>query len=182
MFIRGKNNWQISLTKYWDKTRDDAGKYYGFRLAECLWACVGVTIGIGVVTYLTFLRGIPVLVASLAASACIIFTRPRSVVAQPRHVIGGQVLSAVIGVIIYHLWGSAWYTATLSVSLSVAFMLVTDTMHPPAAATAIIAVVTEQRWMFPLLPVGVGATILVISGVFINNLAVGRRYPCRWWQ
>lgn len=177
----GNSRWPAFMAAYLRKMGGGPCKRTRFCLAECLWACAGVTIGIGIVTYLTFLKGIPVLVASLGATACLIFATPASPVAQPRHVVCGQVLSAAIGVIIYHLWGSTWYTATLSASLSVMCMMITRTLHPPAAATAIIAVVTERHWLFPLLPVAIGALILVIAGVVINNLAAERHYPLHWW-
>ena len=149
--------------------------------SECFWAFVGSFTGIAIVTYLTFLQGIPVLVASLGASACLIYGAPTAPFAQPRNAIAGHVLSAVIGVIVYQLAGSYWYTAAFSVGLAVAAMVGTRTIHPPAGATALIAVITGQGWLFPLLPVGVGICILVFVGIGINNLAAKRQYPCYWW-
>ena len=175
------NRRSMILATYLGKMCGSPGKRTRFGLGECLWAGVGVTVGIGIVTYLTFLKGIPVLVASLGATACLIFATPSSPVAQPRPVVCGQVLGAAIGVTLYHWGGSTWYTATLSASLAVMGMMLTRTLHPPAAATAIIAVVTEQQWLFPLLPVAVGAMILVVIGLLINNFAVDRRYPLYWW-
>lgn len=152
-----------------------------YSLKECCWAFVGVTTGLGVVTYLTFLKGIPVLVASLAATACLIFVAPNAPAAQPRNVLCGQVMSAGVGVIIYHLGDSSWYVAALGAGLSVVAMMATRTLHPPAAATAVIAVITQPGWLFPLLPVAVGAAILIVAGVVINNLILVRRYPYYWW-
>lgn len=149
--------------------------------SECFWAFVGSFAGIACVTYLTFLQGIPVLVASLGASACLIYGAPTAPFAQPRNAIAGHVLSALIGVMIYQLAGAYWYTAALSVGLAVAAMVGTRTIHPPAGATALIAVITGQGWLFPLLPVGVGICILVLVGIVINNLAAKRQYPCYWW-
>lgn len=150
-------------------------------LSECFWALVGSFIGIGIVTYLTFLQGVPVLVASLGASACLIYGAPAAPFSQPRNAIIGQLVSAVIGVAIYQFFGNYWYTATLSVGLAVAVMVGTRTIHPPAGATALIAVITQQDWLFPLLPVGVGISILVAVGILVNNMAANRQYPSYWW-
>ncbi|HWR08731.1 HPP family protein [Sporomusa sp.] len=149
--------------------------------SECFWAFIGSFAGIGIVTYLTFLQGIPVLVASLGASACLIYGAPTAPFAQPRNAIAGHLLSAVIGVTVYQLAGAYWYTAALSVGIAVAAMVGTRTVHPPAGATALIAVITQQGWLFPLLPVGVGICILVLIGIVVNNIAAKRQYPCYWW-
>jgi CBS domain-containing membrane protein len=148
--------------------------------SECYWAFIGSFVGIGAVTYLTFLHGVPVLVASLGASACLIYGVPNVPFAQPRNAIMGHLIAALIGVAIYQCFGTYWYTAALSVSLAVATMVGTRTVHPPAGATALIAVINRQDWLFPLMPVGIGICILVIVGIIINNLALNRKYPNYW--
>ena len=150
-------------------------------LSESFWAFVGSFVGIGIVTYLTFMKGVPVLVASLGASACLIYGVPTAPFSQPRNAILGHVLSALIGVMVYQLFGTYWYTAAISVGLAVAIMVRTMTVHPPAGATALIAVITQQDWLFPILPVGVGICILVIVGILVNNMSPNRQYPSYWW-
>ncbi|MCM0758448.1 MULTISPECIES: HPP family protein [Sporomusa] len=150
-------------------------------VSECFWALVGSFAGIGIVTYLAFIQEIPVLVASLGASACLIYGAPAAPFAQPRNAIAGHILSAIIGVTVYQVAGCYWYTAALSVGIAVAAMVGTRTVHPPAGATALIAVITRQDWLFPLMPVGVGIGILVVVGLLVNNLAAKRQYPNYWW-
>jgi CBS-domain-containing membrane protein len=150
-------------------------------LSECFWALLGSFAGIGAVTYLSLIQGIPVVVASLGASACLIYGVPSVPLAQPRNAIAGHLLSAAIGVCIYQLAGAYWYTAGLSVGLAVAVMVGTRTVHPPAGATALIAILTKQDWLFVILPVGVGICILVGVGLMVNNLAAKRQYPVYWW-
>ncbi|MGL5513966.1 MAG: HPP family protein [Sporomusa sp.] len=149
--------------------------------SECCWAFVGSFVSIGAVAYLSFNQGIPILLASLGASACLIYGIPSAPLAQPRNAIAGHMLAAVIGVLVYQLAGCHWYTAGLSVGLAVAIMVGTRIVHPPAGATALIAVMTGQDWLFPLMPVGVGICILVIIGIIVNNLAAKRQYPNYWW-
>lgn len=150
-------------------------------LSECFWALVGSVVGIGLVTYLSLIHDVPILVASLGASACLIYGVPAAPFAQPRNAIAGHLISALIGVCIYQMAGAYWYTAALSVGIAVATMVGTRTVHPPAGATALIAVITKQDWLFVVLPVGVGICILVFVGIVVNNLAAKRQYPKYWW-
>ncbi len=171
-----------SCHNYWNKICDvKCCRMSVPPLSECFWAFIGSFIGIGIVTYLTFLKGIPVLVASLGASACLIYGAPAVPFAQPRNAVIGQLISAIIGVVIYQMFGNYWYTAALSVGVAVAVMVGTRTVHPPAGATALIAVITQQDWLFPLLPVGVGICILAVVGILVNNIAANRQYPSYWW-
>ena len=149
-------------------------------LSECFWAFIGSFAGIGLVSYLTFIYGVPVLVAPLGASACLIYGVPNAPFAQPRNAIMGHLVSALIGVAIYQWLGTYWFTAALSVSIAVAVMVGMRIIHPPAGATALIAVINRQDWLFPLMPVGIGICILVIVGIVLNNLACNRKYPNYW--
>ncbi len=171
-----------SLTEYIGKIRAGGSCTVATPpAAEWVWTFIGCFIGIGVVSFLAFQKDVPVLVASLGASACLLYGAPAVPFAQPRNALAGHILSALIGVACYQFLGAHWYTMALSVGLAVATMVATRTIHPPAGATALIAVSTEQNWLFPLAPVGVGILILVIIAILVNNLAVKRRYPQYWW-
>lgn len=150
-------------------------------VSEWAWTFVGCFTGIGFVTFLAFQKDIPVLVASLGASACLLYGAPAVPFAQPRNAISGHVLSALIGVACYQFLGFSWFTAALSVGLAVTAMVATRTIHPPAGATALIAVSTKQDWLFPIAPVGIGISILIVIAILINNFAVKRKYPLYWW-
>jgi CBS domain-containing membrane protein len=150
-------------------------------LSEGIWTFIGCFVGIGIVTFLAFHKGVPILVASLGASACLLYGAPSVPFAQPRNAIAGHLLSACIGVVCYQLLGAYWYSAALSVGLAVATMVMTRTIHPPAGATALIAVVSKQDWLFPIAPVGIGICVLIIVAVIINNFAIKRKYPQYWW-
>ncbi|MBP2656635.1 MAG: hypothetical protein H6Q73_4204 [Firmicutes bacterium] len=171
-----------SFRSYWGKV--SSGRCCDIKAAamfDCIWAALGAIIGIGIITYLTFLQGIPVLVASLGASACLIYGVPEAPFSQPRNVLFGHLISAVIGVALYQMFGNNWLTAAVSVGVAIGVMLRTGTVHPPAGATALIAVITQQGWLFPILPVGVGVCILILVGILVNNLAVNRQYPRYWF-
>ena len=81
---------------------------------------------------------------------------------------------------------STWMAAPVAVSLAIVGMEQTRTLHPPAAATGLIAVIGPQLvhdmgYWYVLMPCGVGSTALVLVGVMLNNLRPGVSYPKYWW-
>ncbi len=129
---------------------------------------VGIVAAFGFVSYLAFARALPVLIAPLAASACILFAVPHSHFARPKNVILGHVLSAAIGVFLHAAFGVHWFASALCVALAVAVMDLTDTMHPPAAATSLLALTTSQGYRFVFTPVALGACVLVLVSEFVK--------------
>lgn len=154
------------------------------------WSCTGSFVGIFILMYLDsliFTGDQLLLIGSFGASSLIIFGAPASVFAQPRSVIGGQLISALVGVTVFMLVKEYPVLASaLAVSLAFAAMQITKTMHPPGGATALIAVsghpvVEQMGYMYAILPVGAGIVILFILALFINNISRNRMYPLRWF-
>jgi CBS-domain-containing membrane protein len=106
--------------------------------------------------------------------------------AQPRNLIGGHVISAVIGVTTYNLLNShMWLAASIAVATAIAIMHATKTLHPPGGATALIAVIGSQKihnlgYLYAIIPAGLGATIMLVVALLINNIPKSRRYPEFW--
>eukprot|EP00050_Salpingoeca_kvevrii_P016272 m.53953 g.53953 ORF g.53953 m.53953 type:complete len:251 (+) comp6810_c0_seq1:72-824(+) len=129
------------------------------------------------------------LIGSFGATACLLFAAPAGPVSQPRPVVGGHVLSATVGTSLHQLavvgaGVSEMLVAPAAVGLSVAGMMATRCMHPPAAGTALIALtasgfVAELGWLFPVMPVATGSAALVALAVVLNR-AAGRSYPSSW--
>jgi CBS-domain-containing membrane protein len=127
--------------------------------------------------------------ASFGATAVLVYGLPLSPLSQPRNVIGGQVISAIVGCIVRLIFGThgePFVAVALSVSVTAFVMQVTNTVHAPAGATAVIAITTSTpfAWagfQFVLMPVLSGSLILTFLAVVVNNLASNRHYPCRWW-
>jgi len=140
------------------------------RLVDGIVIFSGISLGMSTITYLALAIHLPVLVASFGASACLLFCVPKAPFAQPRNIIAGHILSAAVGVAFQNILGCTWYSAALSVGGATVAMLYSRTLHPPAAATALIAVLTTQGMLFPIYPVAVGATILVAAGRVISRL------------
>jgi CBS-domain-containing membrane protein len=160
-------------------------------LAEILWAWLGGFLGIAAVAYLNYgvldQTHLVMVIGSFGASAVLIYGAIKSPLAQPRNLMGGHVISALIGVTAFKLLAPhLWLAAALAVATSIAVMHATKTLHPPGGATALIAVIsgpqiTNLGYFYALAPVGAGALIMLAVALLVNNLAPRRRYPEFWW-
>ncbi|KDO23814.1 hypothetical protein SPRG_11245 [Saprolegnia parasitica CBS 223.65] len=133
---------------------------------------------------------ITTLIGSFGAMSILVFGAVEAPLAQPRNAILGNTLSAFVGVAIAKVLYTAenideymWVACALSVSLSMVAMQLTDTVHPPGGATALIAVTSGQDiqhlgFFYAIFPVFVGSCILVGVSVVMNNIE--RQFP-RYW-
>ena len=177
--------------EYFKKMRGTTQSPPRVGLAEVVWSWVGAFVGIVLVGLIgaAFMDrlGQGLLIGSFGATAVLVYGAVRSPLAQPRNVLGGHVISAVIGVCAYQLFGDAvWLSAAVAVSTAIAAMHVTKTLHPPGGATALIAVIGGDSvhglgYMYALLPVGFGAAVLLTVAVLVNNIPKSRRYPEFWF-
>jgi CBS-domain-containing membrane protein len=117
--------------------RAKAGEIFSAWVGSCLAiACIAL-----LERYATGNSGFPLLIGSFGASAVLAFGAIRSPLAQPRNLVGGHFLSALVGVSCYFLFpGTPWLASCLAVATAIALMHVTKTLHPPGGATALIAV------------------------------------------
>lgn len=156
---------------------------------EHFWAFIGSFIGLGLLSLLQFKIFTPqdyvFLIGSFGASSVLVYGVIESPLAQPRNLIGGHVVSALVGVTIQKLLPDLiWIAAPLAVSLSIILMQVTKTLHPPGGATALIAIagsekVKELGYWYVLSPVLLGTLILLITALVFNNMSSKRQYPAR---
>lgn len=135
---------------------------------------LGGFVALSVVSFLALDLGQPLLVPSFGATAIILFAMPGSRAARPRSVLLGQVLSAVVGLVVSHVLGCTWFSISLGVMLAMVVMVATDTLHPPGGATVISVITTAAPWSFALAPVAVGAIVLVAVGVATERLCSRR--------
>jgi CBS domain-containing membrane protein len=123
------------------------------------------------------------LIGSFGASSVLVFGVIQSPLAQPRNLIGGHVISALVGVTIYQFLPNViWITAPLAVAQSIVLMQVTKTLHPPGGATALIAVIGSEKvkalgYWFVLTPVLSGCLVLLVAALIFNNITSNRQYP-----
>lgn len=151
------------------------------NLTNHLFTAFGSFLGVGLIAWLNSFYDIALLFPSLGASAVLIFAACQVPMAQPRNVIGGHLVSATAGVLVYQLGGNQWWTIALAVTLAIFAMNLTKTLHPPGGATAFIAVYTGQSFSYIFSPVGLGAFLLVVIAVIVNNFSAKRKYPEFWF-
>jgi CBS domain-containing membrane protein len=117
----------------------------------------------------------------MGASAVLIFCVPASPLAQPWAVVGGNLVSAAIGVACASLVDDQMLAAGLAGCLAIAAMFALRCLHPPSGAVALTAVlggpaIHAAGYQFILMPVALNSVLLVATALFFNN-ATGRRYP-----
>nr|WP_318780888.1 HPP family protein [Dendronalium phyllosphericum] len=122
----------------------------------------------------------PLLMAPFGATSVLIFGVPDSPLAQPRNVIGGNLVAALVSLIVLHLFGSSPWTMGIAVATAIGMMQLTRTVHPPSGAVALVVMMTKASWQFLLTPALEGSIILVFCAVVFNNLAQERTYPKHW--
>ncbi|GGD57674.1 membrane protein [Emticicia aquatilis] len=154
---------------------------------EHLYSFIGSFIGIALIAFIQSKTLADIdnvfLIGSFGASSVLIFGAIQSPLAQPRNLVGGHVISAIIGVTIYKIMPNIlWITAPLAVSLSIVMMQITKTLHPPGGAAALIAIIGTDKvkqlgYLYVLTPVLTGTLILLIVALVFNNLTPNRKYP-----
>lgn len=146
---------------------------------EILFTAIGVFLGIGICTFLTDVAELALLAPSFGASAVLLYAAPEAALSQPRNVIAGHMLSAAIGVATAAMFGIGWLAITIGVTLAIVMMYVTDCLHPPGGATALVACTTAPDPSFIIMPIGAGAVILVVVSIAVNHFSPTRQYPTR---
>nr|MDA3787618.1 HPP family protein [Desulfobacula sp.] len=139
-------------------------------LSEIAWSWVGAFLGIAPVAFLNYnlFNGddLVFIIGSFGASAVLIYGAVRSPLAQPRNLVGGHVISAIIGVIAYKLfYPFPWLASAVAVATAIAVMHATKTLHPPGGATALIAVIGSEKihdlgFLYVFIPVSAGVMIM----------------------
>lgn len=160
-------------------------------IQEIAWSWLGAFLGISAVSVvhynLLIQSDLVMIIGSFGASAVLIYGAIKSPLAQPRNLLGGHFLSALIGVFCYQTFhGEMWLAASLAVATAIAVMHATKTLHPPGGATALIAVIGSNNihalgYLYAVVPVGLGATIMLIVALLVNNIPKTRKYPEFWF-
>lgn len=155
---------------------------YGEQIRACCGALIGVLLT-SLVSRMVLgpASGLPLLIAPIGASAVLLFALPASPLAQPWSVIGGNLVSAAIGVTFAQWMVDPLLAAALALATAIGVMFALRCLHPPSGAIALTAVlggpaIQAQGYHFVLSPVGVNSSLLLLIAILFNN-ATRRRYP-----
>ena len=116
------------------------------------------------------------LIPPFGATMVLVMAVHESPLAQPKNIFFGHILSALSGILIYFFLGMSFLSIGLAVAISVWAMMITKTIHPPAGANPIIAILGGKGLSFILLPVATGALIIIIFAMIYNKI-LKRNYP-----
>lgn len=100
--------------------------------------------------------------------------------AQPRNVIGGQVVSALVAFAIVALIGPGGWAAALAGAAALGAMLVLRVSHSPAAATAVIVGATDPS-VLQFMELLVLAVVILVAFGIVGARLDGKKYPVYWW-
>lgn len=119
---------------------------------------------------------------TFGASCLIVFSYPDSPFAQPRNVICGHLMGAIIGLICFKLLGPAWWSAGCAVALTIIAMKSCRTVHPPATSNPLIffLIKSQPQWSFILFPTLTGACAIILIALFVHNLRRNEAWPKYW--
>jgi CBS-domain-containing membrane protein len=158
---------------------------------EVMWSWIGAFLGIAAVAWVSHLffsgTDLSLMIGSFGASSVLVYGAVRSPLAQPRNLIGGHILPAIVGVACWKLFHQyPWLAEAMAVSTAIALMHITRTLHPPGGATALIAVIGSPAihklgFWYVLMPATVGPLILLVVALLVNNIPASRRYPEIWF-
>lgn len=160
----------------------------GANLRDRLIACIGTTLGIALTIVVCAglplpAADVPIIVAPLGASAVLIFAVPTSPLAQPWPVVGGNIISTLIGVLVFNTIPGETIAAGVAVGSAILAMSLLGCLHPPGGAAALTAVIGSQSihsagYSFAFMPVGINSIALVSLAMFFHR-ATAHDYPHR---
>lgn len=138
-----------------------------------LAGAAGGSVAIAAMEYFAARSTVPLMAVPFATSIVLVLGSPEVEAAQPRVLIGGHLISTVVGLVVLFLAGPTPWAAALAVGLAMVAMHATRTFHPPAGIDPLLVVVNAMPWTFLLVPA---------AFAYAWHLAVRRfDWPTRWW-
>ena len=140
-------------------------------------AWLGASFTIAILGWLTSRANTPLLLGSFGATCVMVFGFPDAPFSQPRHVLCGHFLTALIGLIFLHLTGPCWWGMGLATGTAIAAMMSLRVVHPPAGSNPVIIFLSKPAWSFLCSPTLAGVVIILLIALIYNNLTRPARYP-----
>ena len=144
------------------------------------WSVVGASLAIAIALWFVADGRSPFLLASLGGSTVFLFALTESEAAQPRALFGGHFGGALIGILAFQFFGDALWVSVLAVVLTMVFMVLTRTIHPPAGANPLFMVHNHAGMGILIKPVLFGVGLLFITAIIWSRIRPGKSYPVNW--
>ena len=147
---------------------------------EGLVAGAGVALAIGAMEWSSITAHYPLAEIPFATSIALVIGSPDAEPAQPRALIGGHLVSTLVGLLMLHVSGPGAPAAAAAVGFAILAMYLTATFHPPAGIDPLLVVANGLPWSFLLAPVLAGAVLLTVFAWFWHRGVRRRPWPQRW--
>ncbi|WP_299095653.1 HPP family protein [uncultured Metabacillus sp.] len=169
----------IGFGTYIKKMRGEAKYKTNLNYVDLMISAIGCLIAMSLISILAISIGYPMALGPIGASCLLIFGAHNGPFSQPRQIIGGHFLATFASLTIWELFGRSFLTIGITLAIVIILMVITNTIHPPAAASAIVAINSGAGWGF--IPCMVASSLLlVLISLFYNNLFQSRQYPKHW--
>ncbi|WP_100405213.1 HPP family protein [Bacillus solitudinis] len=167
------------LYTYLLKMKGKKGLKSSVNFADNVVSATGGLIAISIISFVAVAFGYPMVLGPIGASCLLVFVAHAGPFSQPRHVLGGHILSTLAALTIWEVFGRTHLTIGMTLAVVVFLMLIFNTVHPPAAASAIVAINSQVGWGF-LVTVIACSILVVFLSIIYNNLFKNRQYPKQW--
>lgn len=169
-----------TLKLFWVKflASDPHPASHAEKLISTTGGFVGILLVLVVSSQVLDFHGATLVVASMGASAVLLFATPHSPLSQPWSLIGGHLISALIGITCAKLITNPLYAGAIAVALSIGAMHYLRCLHPPGGATALVTVMGGEQ--VHALGYGFLITPVLINVLIILTVAIAANYPFRW--
>lgn len=183
MFLRGDDvmgDVWMTIRRIWPARLNSAS--HGEKWISAVGGFIGILAVLWISSSVLDQHGAAMVIASMGASSVLLFAVPHGALSQPWALLGGNVISAFIGVSCARYVGDPYLAAALAVGLAIGAMYYLRCLHPPGGATALVAVlggesVQQLGYGFVLTPVLENALVLLAVAVLVNLPFRWRRYP-----
>ena len=136
-------------------------------------------ITIGFLTVLTYKTSYGIfLIASFGSTMVLLYGYPESPFAQPKNIILGHFLTALIGIVFLNFVPlPIFLNIPLAVGFGVMFMILFKVTHPPAGGNPIIVIIGSVSYDYLINPIILGALIVILFGLVLNRFVLRKKYP-----
>ena len=148
-------------------------------ILQSFFAGIFSIVTIGVLTILTYKTSYGVfLIASFGSTMVLLYGYPESPFAQPKNIILGHFLTALVGIIfLNYVPLPVFVNIPLAVGFGVMFMILFKVTHPPAGGNPIIVIIGSVSYGYLINPIILGALIVILFGVVLNRFVLRKKYP-----
>ncbi len=141
----------------------------------------GGAVAIALMQALSEHAAFPLVMIPFATSIVLVMGTPDAEPAQPRALVGGHLVSTMVGLLVLSVSGPSPWAAAAAVGLAMVVMHVTRTFHPPAGIDPLLVVAQGMPWSFLITPVAIGALLLAAFAWGWHNFVRREAWPARWW-